>query len=215
MSLAPPPPRSYPDITTGFAALQAHAKAHGYALFQRDKRPTTVVYTCDRSGNYNPKGKELHTHSSKQRKATGSKKCGCSMKVVLRLDKISSTWSVEVLNPAHNHPPSTAITAHPAHRIAALSSDTCASIGILSRAGLSPIQILATLRDSEPNISLIPKDIANLAQKERLQQLEGMTPIQWLLKVYKHSTLPLPNLIDYRSFKIIAFSLSIIQKVAP
>ena len=51
-------------------------------------RPTRVVFTCDRAGKYNSKGKDPNTHSSKQRKSTGSKKCGCLMRVELRLDKM-------------------------------------------------------------------------------------------------------------------------------
>jgi hypothetical protein len=91
MSLTPLPPAIYPDPATGFIALQAHAKGHGYALFQQDKKPNKVVYTCDRAGKYDPKGKDPkgkdpkgkdpkgkdpNIHSSKQRTATGSKKCG-------------------------------------------------------------------------------------------------------------------------------------------
>jgi hypothetical protein len=35
MSLSAPPPAVYPDLATGFTAIQAHAKQHGYALFER------------------------------------------------------------------------------------------------------------------------------------------------------------------------------------
>jgi hypothetical protein len=38
MSLAPPTSGSYPDIATGFAALQAQAKANGFLL-----EPTTLI----------------------------------------------------------------------------------------------------------------------------------------------------------------------------
>ena len=61
---------------------------------------------------------------SKQRKNTGSKKCGCLMKVVLRLDRVSDMWKLEVLYAVHNHSPSSAITAHPVDRSAALSENT-------------------------------------------------------------------------------------------
>jgi hypothetical protein len=36
MSVSAPPEAIYPDIATGFAAIHAHAKEHGYAIFQRD-----------------------------------------------------------------------------------------------------------------------------------------------------------------------------------
>jgi hypothetical protein len=84
------------------------------------------------------------------------------MKVVLRLDQVSNNWSLEVLEATHNHGPSTAVTAHPAHRIAALLPETRALISTLSRSRLSPSQILTTLRQSDPEIPLVPKDIANI-----------------------------------------------------
>jgi hypothetical protein len=183
MSLAAPPEAVYPDIDTGFAAIQAHAKAHGYALVQRDKKATRVLYTCDRAGKYDSKGKNPNVHISRQRKNTGSKKCECLMRVVLRLDQISSTWSLKVLETTHNHGPSIAVTAHPAHRIAALAPDTRVLISTLSCSGLLPAQILTTLRDSDLDISLIPKDIANLTQKHKLDELNRKTPIQWLIEV--------------------------------
>ena len=102
--------------------------------------------------------------------------------MVLRQDRVSSNWSLEVLEVIHNHGPSTAAIAHPARRIPALSPATRVSISTLSRAGISPSQILTILRDTEPEISLIPKDIANLTQKARLEELNGRTPIQWLLE---------------------------------
>jgi hypothetical protein len=52
-----PPPSAaiYADITTAAAALQCHAKAHGYALFKRDSQPpkrelTKIIYACDKKG---------------------------------------------------------------------------------------------------------------------------------------------------------------------
>jgi hypothetical protein len=84
MSLLPPPEAIYPDPATAFAAIQAHARQHGYAFFQRDKKLNKVVYTCDRAGQYDPKGKATHVDRSKKRNNTGSKKCGCLMRVLLR-----------------------------------------------------------------------------------------------------------------------------------
>jgi hypothetical protein len=89
MSLALPPEAVYPDIDTAFTVIQVHAKAHGYALFQRDKKASRVLYACDCAGKYNPKGKSSNVHISKQRAGTGSKKCNCLMKVELRQDLIS------------------------------------------------------------------------------------------------------------------------------
>jgi hypothetical protein len=88
-----------------------------------------------------------------------------------------------VLYSAHNHSPSSAITAHPVHRLATLSENTRALISNLSSSGLAPAQILTILRKADPDIALTPKDIANLTSRERLNELNGKTPIQWLLEV--------------------------------
>ena len=82
-----PSPAIYPDIPTAFAALQGHAKAHGYALFKRDSQPpksepTRVIYACDREGRGDSRAKNPSIHPKRQRK-TGSKKCGCKMRVVV------------------------------------------------------------------------------------------------------------------------------------
>jgi len=84
MSLSAPPPAAYPDLATGFTAIQANAKQHGYALFREDAKPNRVVFVCDRAGKYDPKGKNSTIHTLKQRKNTASKKCDYLMKVVLR-----------------------------------------------------------------------------------------------------------------------------------
>ena len=72
-----PPPSAavYPDIPTAFAAVQAHAKAHGYAFYKRDTRPTKIIYACDRAGQAESKAKTFVIHLQRQRKDPFSKKC--------------------------------------------------------------------------------------------------------------------------------------------
>jgi hypothetical protein len=183
MSLSAPPEAIYPDPNTAFTAIQLHAKQHGYAFFRFSSKPSRIVFACDRAGKYDSRGKDPHTDESKQRKKTGSKKCGCLMKVAIRLDYMSSQWMLQVLEDTHNHGPSAAITAHPAHRITALTPDTRTEITRLSRAGLSPGQILTTLRLSDSQTPLVVKDIGNIVQQIRAEELNGRTPIQWLLEV--------------------------------
>ena len=140
-----PPAATYSDITTGFAAFQAHAKANGYALLQQDTKPFRALFVCDRAGKYNLKGKRPDVHPSKKRKNTGSKKCGCQMRVTLAKDRVSEQWQVKVLEATHNHAASADFTAHPAHRITSVPAQIYASIGSLAKASLSNAQILSTL----------------------------------------------------------------------
>jgi hypothetical protein len=96
MSLTVPPEAVYLDVNTATASIQVHAKEHGYAFCQCSTRSNRLVFACDRAGKYNSKGKDPNTHSSRQRQSTGSKKCGCLMKVELRLGNLSNQWSLRV-----------------------------------------------------------------------------------------------------------------------
>ena len=62
------------DLSTGFTAIQAHAKANGYAFMRRDTRPHRALFVCDREGRYRPKWKQTDAHSTRKRLNTGSKK---------------------------------------------------------------------------------------------------------------------------------------------
>ena len=187
MSLLPPPEAIYLNPEAAFTAIQAHAKHQGYAFKKRGIKGSRVVFTCDRVGKYDAKGKDPAVHKSKQRASTGSKKCGCLMMVELRLDPLSNNWILHVLEGAHNHVASTHVTAHSVHRSNALTAEVRDQVGILSQAGLNPSQILTILRKSDPETPLIVKDISNVIQEARLIELSGRTPMQWLLEVrYLH-----------------------------
>ena len=86
----PPPAAVYPDISTAFTAIQAHAKAHRYAFFTRNSKPTRVVYTCDGEGKGDSRPKTPNIHEQRQRKGSRSKKCGCEIRVALTKDLMSS-----------------------------------------------------------------------------------------------------------------------------
>jgi hypothetical protein len=212
MSLAAPPEAIYPDVDSAFSEIQEHTRDHGYAFRRHQMRPTRRVFACDRTGKYDLKGKDLNTHSSKQRQ-TGSKKCGCLMRVELRKDNLSSNWVLKVLESVHNHGPSAASTAHPAHRLPALAPLRRTTISTLARASISTSQILTTLRTLDKDVPLIRKDISNLIQKARLEELDGRTPIQWLLEV-RYLPLYLPVYTNlYRSLKTTTLILNISPKV--
>ena len=183
MSLLPPPEAIYATQEAAFTAIQAHAKDNGYVFKKRGKTASRVVFTCDRAGKYDPKGKDPAIHKSKQRKVTGSKMYGCLMMVELRLDIPSNNWMLQVLEGAYNHVASTHVTAHSVHRNNTLTPEIRIQIGILAQLGLNPSQILTILQKTTPEIPLIVKDISNAIQEARLTELSGRTPIQWLLDV--------------------------------
>ena len=97
MSLLPPPKAIYPDPTTAFTAIQAHARQHGYAFIKFNKKPSRLLFAYDRAGNYDPRGKVLTIDKSKQRENTSSKKCRCLIRVELYLDRLSNQWILRTL----------------------------------------------------------------------------------------------------------------------
>ena len=120
------------------------------------------------------------------------------MPVALKKDMISGQWELQVLEGSHNHSASADLSAYPAHRIAALDSKIIGQIESLVCSGLSNSQILAVIRhENGPSILLAQKDISNLAQKSRLEQLGGKTPMDWLFQVCYITVLVLILLIIY------------------
>lgn len=101
------------------------------------------------------------------------------------------------------------LTAHPTRRMAVLSLEKRALISTLSYASLSPSQILTILRDSDPELSWTQKDIGNLAQKAKLEELDGRTSIQWLLEI-RYCTCSLDTYTDLnRRFKPVTLTLDV------
>jgi hypothetical protein len=107
-----------------------------------NKKPSRLLFACDCAGNYDHKGKSLAVDKSKQRENTGSKKCGCLIMVEFCPDRLSNQWILRVLQMPHNHGASAAASAHPVHRMTALTPETRAKITKLLRSGSTPGQIL-------------------------------------------------------------------------
>jgi hypothetical protein len=132
----PPPSEAvYTDINTAVTAIQGHAQRNGYALSKRDSTPQRIVYVCDRFGNPRVNKNIPTVHESKKRSGSASKKCGCTMKLVLKQDLISEHWALSIIEGAHNHESSVDAAAHPTYRIAALDPVIIAQIKTLSASG--------------------------------------------------------------------------------
>jgi hypothetical protein len=126
---------------------------------------------------------------------------------------LSSNWVLKVLESVHNHGPSAASTAYPVHRLPALAPLRRTTISTLARTGILTSQILTTLCALDKDVPLIRKDISNLIQKARLEELDGRTLIQWLLEV-RYLPLYLPVYTNlYRSLKTTTLILNISPKV--
>ena len=129
-----PPEAIYPTNAALFIAIQAHGRDNGYAIRVWSGKPNRVLYDCDRSGKYDSKGKKPDMHSSRQRNNTGSKKCGCKMRVAGVYE--GGSWILKVIKDTHNHGPLAALIAYPAHRIATLPLEICAEVICHWQAGI-------------------------------------------------------------------------------
>jgi hypothetical protein len=108
--------------------------------------------------------------------------------------------------------------AYPAHRLALIALGGCTTVSTLAHTSLSPAQILNTLCGLEPEVPLLLKDISNLIQKARLEELDRRTLIQWILEVIALPCPALPCFYStytnlYRSFKVVILLPNIGQKV--
>lgn len=107
--LLPPPEVAYPDKQSLMAAVQAHGKQHGYNVVVKtssiptDKKPgraAKVWLRCDRGGKYRPRNGL--TEATRKRKRT-SRLIDCPFIVIG--NGSSGVWTVEVVEPHHNHGP--------------------------------------------------------------------------------------------------------------
>jgi hypothetical protein len=76
--LGPPPDEAiYEDIPAVKAALQKHAREHGYSISVGSSRDQRAYYSCSKGGKYQDKGKDPSVHESRQRKNTSTMKTMC------------------------------------------------------------------------------------------------------------------------------------------
>jgi hypothetical protein len=176
-----PPEAIYSTKDALFSAIQAHGRENGYAIIIRSTLKNRILYDCDRAGAYDSKGKNPATHPSRKRNNTGSKKCGCKMRVAGVQQE--GSWALKVIEDTHNHGPSAAPIAHPAHRIASLEPEVRAEIIRNWQAGISNSMILSSLRIGFPGVTLTRDDLRNITQAKRRHTLAGRSPIEWLLTV--------------------------------
>lgn len=113
----PPTDRTFQTADEAITFLRGFTSMHGYAVTtKRSKKDnksgeTIVIYLqCDRGGKY----KSTVPDENRKRMRT-TRRQDCPFDAVLRYSKVTSTWSLNVRNPNHNHPPSPS-SAHPALR---------------------------------------------------------------------------------------------------
>ena len=209
--LGPPPPTGtfntpaeYKDI------LQSHAANNGYAIISNSYVPLKkAAWVCSKSGGYDSRGKDPDIHVSKKRRNTLTTKCWCPFRIRATYD-VSTNWIIHHTNLEHNHKPVSANSALPHHRTAALSCWEHDKVIEMNTLGNTPIQILQALRIANPRSVLVVRDIYNLLYCLQVEELNGSTPVEWLLKVSKVEAVFLSLLtiyIDSSRYRLQAFNI--------
>jgi hypothetical protein len=198
-SLGPAPEEAiHIDPPTIKAALQAHAREHGYAIICNSSTSSRILYVCSKHGVYDSRN-QGNVHQSKRRKGTGTTKTNCMFRVIARPipgpGPGTTLWKVTVLNNDHNHEAVLSLAALPHHHLASLSIEEHTKVSDISMLGHSPSTILAALRLANLNTLLVMRDIYNLLYSIRLDELGGFTPVEWLLNVFTNCLLYLSSIL--------------------
>jgi hypothetical protein len=189
----PLPTTQYSNLEAIKTALQAHAAENGYAIKVDSSTPKRASIICSKGGKYDNKGKSNTVHKTKRCRNTGTTKTDCQFRVSATQnpkdpnDDSPKSWTIRIVNEQHNYEAVEALSALPAHRLAALTDEERCEVAAMNQLGHSPTAILQALRLLNPTSHLISRDIYNLLYSMRLEELAKDTLVKWLLKVYNNS----------------------------
>jgi hypothetical protein len=111
----------------------------------------------------------------------------CPFSASAYFQKKKDHWRFSVSNPAHNHPSSLNPAAHTANR--QLTDSLFEEMKKLGDAGLKPSVILATLKKTHPNKTILAtiSTIYTARKKSNQELLQGISPIVHLNKTLQNS----------------------------
>ncbi len=106
MALRPPPEGDYASLADLVDAVQAHAKAEGFAIVRKRSKPSysggiivKATLLCERGGFT----KRKPTKPGVKTRKKASIKCGCPFKVNAVYKKSLDVWSIDVRIAEHNY----------------------------------------------------------------------------------------------------------------
>lgn len=165
------------------AALQAHAKINGFSISVDSSVANRIVYICSKGNKYSSHGKSSDIHESKRRKNTSTMKCKCLYRVIATCETSSLLWTSRTVNEEHNHDAVDVLSALPQYRLAAITAEEREDVAKMNQLGYSPTAILAVLCLANPESLSVARDIYNLLYSLRVEELDRLTSIEWLLWV--------------------------------
>ncbi|EAQ85350.1 hypothetical protein CHGG_09364 [Chaetomium globosum CBS 148.51] len=171
---APPPSGVYNSLEEAWEAIGRHAATNGYRVVKNGSKKGNALFQCAKGRVYKSKA-NLEVHESKRRK-TSSQFTGCPFKFKAK-PLLNGQWALEVPEGiAHNHGwnEETAFAASRAEKLKPLEQEVIE----LANKGVRPAQILGKIHADE--LGILGKDIQNLLQRHRREELKGRSPLQAL-----------------------------------
>ena len=134
----------YIDPPAMKAALQAHAREHGYAIASNLSTSTRIFYVFSKHGVYDNQN-QGHIYKSKCRKSTSTTKTNCKFRVIAKPVPGTTLWKVTVLNNEHNHEAILSLAALPYYCLLSLLVEEHTKVSEMSMLGHSLGFLLAIL----------------------------------------------------------------------
>ena len=170
-----PPEAIYSTREDLLTSVKNFAVSQGYVVtIRRSTANKNVVLGCDMGGVYYDRVGALE--GAKRRK-TSTRRIGCPFELYGSYS--NGCWQLKVRNPMYTHGPSD-LSAHPQAR--KFADNQRAEIGRLSSMGVRPQTIEAVLRESDASAHFIRRDIYNARMAERVRQLGGRSPVEYLVQ---------------------------------
>lgn len=147
-------------------------------------RSGRIELGCDRGGKYKRSKKCLPIGHNNSRDFTATKKNQCPF-MLKGVPQGDDTWKVVVKCGLHNHDIDTTLFGH--SFVSRLSNEEFEHIRRQTNGHVKPKIIFGTLKESFPQNLSKMKAIYNARQKLRVEARQGLTLIQYLLKMLKEN----------------------------
>ncbi|XP_077231283.1 uncharacterized protein LOC143864261 isoform X2 [Tasmannia lanceolata] len=172
----PPPMRRFQSREELLEYARNFGKAQGYMItIKRSEKDKRVTLGCDRGGVRRSRKSSSTNH---RRRKIGSRLINCPFKMEGR-KKIDGSWMLKIKNGEHNHDALEDMSCHPFNR--RFSEEEVLHIKEMTAAGVQPREMLTTLKQTNPNLSAVSRDVYNIKKKIRQENLSGRSTIQALL----------------------------------
>lgn len=172
--MEPPKEEIFSSREQWVTSVRGHAVRHGYVItIHRSTANRQIIFGCDRGGQHRDR---VTAPDGAKRRFTTTRRINWPFKLYgKRLP--DERWELQIRCSTHDHDTDNLI-GHPQAR--QLTNDQLQDLSHMVEIGTQPRDILALLREKEPSIPILSRDIYNKRQAIRHEKLGGKTPIQYL-----------------------------------